>query len=337
MTSVSVLMCAHNVAPFAAEAMTSVLLQKHRDLQIVIVNDGSSDTRELDNAISPFEKYITYLKQPHRGIAAARNSGIAACQGEVVAILDPDDIWEPDYLRVQLGTLEANPGAAVVYSNATYVGATHLNGALYADFYPSRGPVTFESVCLGSCNIFSPALIRREALLAAARDTGGDTGGDAGGDTGVYDETLTGGWEGLDLYLRMLLAGHQIVYHSHPVYRVRPRPGDHLTGDAARRAGALAQMLVKIEETHWLTASQKRALHERLKRVRGRLALHAGTAALMAGEWSRAHAVLRDASQKDGTFALNLATWATALSPQTVSRIVRWHYARQPNAQTWIG
>ncbi len=101
MTSVSVVMRAHDVAPFAAKAITSVPLPKHHDLQIVLVNSASLDTREFESVNTPFETYIPYVEQPHR-IAAAQNTGIAVSCGEVIAILDPDDICEPDYLSLRL-------------------------------------------------------------------------------------------------------------------------------------------------------------------------------------------------------------------------------------------
>ena len=95
-------MPAYNVAPFIGEALESVFAQTCKDYEVIVVNDGSPDTEELERVIEPFRSRIKYVKRENRGVSAARNTGIRLARGRFVAHLDPDDAWDPDYLSKQL-------------------------------------------------------------------------------------------------------------------------------------------------------------------------------------------------------------------------------------------
>jgi glycosyltransferase involved in cell wall biosynthesis len=72
------------------------------DYEVIIVNDGSPDTEDLERALEPFRDRIRYFKQRNRGAGAARNVGLRAARGEFVAFLDADDLWLPNYLDEQM-------------------------------------------------------------------------------------------------------------------------------------------------------------------------------------------------------------------------------------------
>lgn len=103
---VSVIIPVHNGEDYLGEAIESALAQTYGPIEIIVVDDGSTDG-SADVARS--HKEVQYIYQPNRGAAAARNTALEASRGEFVAFLDADDLWLPDKLKVQVGHLFANP------------------------------------------------------------------------------------------------------------------------------------------------------------------------------------------------------------------------------------
>ena len=112
---VSVIIPCYNTAGYVVETLESVFSQTYKDYEVVVVNDGSPDTPSLELALAPWRDKITYIKTENHGLAGARNNGIRASSGELVALLDSDDVWEPNYLEVQVSKLDENPSADIVY------------------------------------------------------------------------------------------------------------------------------------------------------------------------------------------------------------------------------
>src|SRR4051794_10243350 len=102
---VSVIIPAYNSAAYIAEAVDSVLRQTFDDYEIVVVNDGSSDTDQLERVLREYDRCadrLIYLKQENRGPGGARNAGIRRARGRFVALLDSDAVWLPDFLAEQI-------------------------------------------------------------------------------------------------------------------------------------------------------------------------------------------------------------------------------------------
>jgi len=112
--NVSVIVPVYNGATYLAEAIESVLAQTMRPLEIVVVDDGSTD--ESGEIAQRFE-LVRYVRQENAGISAARNRGIKAAQGDVLALLDADDVWLPDKLRLQIAALEQADMPAYVFGH----------------------------------------------------------------------------------------------------------------------------------------------------------------------------------------------------------------------------
>lgn len=109
---VSVIIPTFNRADYLVEAIESVLAQSYRPIEIIVVDDGSTDgTAE---AISRLGDTVRYMWQPNQGASVARNTGIALAQGDLLAFLDSDDLWEPEKLTWQVAALETNPGTEAV-------------------------------------------------------------------------------------------------------------------------------------------------------------------------------------------------------------------------------
>lgn len=120
---VSVIMATYNRLAVLPRAIDSVLRQTHRDFELLVVDDGSSDgTREYLAGIS--DPRVRVVAQPNRGLSAARNAGLAQITGELVSYLDSDNVWHADYLSAVVSEMADATVAAYTGRNLLLVGGT---------------------------------------------------------------------------------------------------------------------------------------------------------------------------------------------------------------------
>src|SRR5690606_10598745 len=114
---VSVIVPAFNAAGYIEDTCLSVLAQTYTALELIVVDDGSTDaTANIVAAIAESDRRVRLLRQQNSGVANARNAGIAAASGEFVAPLDADDIWDPRKIERQVRRLqEAGDDAGLAY------------------------------------------------------------------------------------------------------------------------------------------------------------------------------------------------------------------------------
>lgn len=122
MPKVSVIIPTYNRKLMIVECLESVLAQTYKDLEIIIVDDGSTDNTE--DVLRPYSGRITYIKQSNQGNAAARNTGIKVVKGELVAFQDSDDLWVQDKLGKQVRYLDEHPDVDMVCGNGVIFGNT---------------------------------------------------------------------------------------------------------------------------------------------------------------------------------------------------------------------
>ena len=120
---VSVVMPVYNVENYVAEAVKSVLEQTFKDLELIIVDDGGRDD-SMKICMGFQDPRIRIICQPNRGLAGARNTGIAAARGEYVALLDSDDRWDATKLMLHVIHLKANAAVDVSYSGSRLINST---------------------------------------------------------------------------------------------------------------------------------------------------------------------------------------------------------------------
>ena len=111
---VSVIIPVYNCEDFLAEAIESVLAQTYRPVEIIVVDDGSTDGSG-DVAKGFKDQEVRYFHQPNSGIGAARNRGTNLARGSYFAFLDADDVWLPDKLTLQTVAFEDDPGLDMVF------------------------------------------------------------------------------------------------------------------------------------------------------------------------------------------------------------------------------
>jgi glycosyltransferase involved in cell wall biosynthesis len=149
---VSVIIPTYNAAAFVASAVQSVLDQTWPNVEVIVVDDGSTD--DTARVLEPFRGRITYIATENRGPAHARNVGMRAAGGKYIAFLDADDLYLPHKLALQVAFLEAHPEAGMVWTEVTALRETgiteeyHLrsfhtvydrNRWSYDDLYPVKG------------------------------------------------------------------------------------------------------------------------------------------------------------------------------------------------------
>jgi glycosyltransferase involved in cell wall biosynthesis len=114
---VSVIIPAYNAAAFIRHTLVSVLSQTYRNIEVIVVDDGSQDqTSRIVNSIAARDDRVTLLRQPNKGVAAARNLGIEKSKGEYISPIDADDIWYPQKIEKQVQYMQnAGPSTGLVY------------------------------------------------------------------------------------------------------------------------------------------------------------------------------------------------------------------------------
>src|SRR5258706_10105754 len=130
MPTVSVVIPVYNCAPFISETLQGIAKQSFRDLEVIVVDDGSSD--ETGSVVQKFDPAIRYLRQKNQGPAAARNRGVKSAGGEFIAFCDHDDVWNEQHLEQSLNCFKSHPNAAMVFGDASFCrakndpGETHI-------------------------------------------------------------------------------------------------------------------------------------------------------------------------------------------------------------------
>lgn len=122
---VSVIIIFLNAERFIEEAIASVLAQDYADLELILVDDGSSEACEslaksYAERFAPFVRYACHAGHVNRGMSATRNLGLSLARGEFVAFIDADDVWSPSKLREQLQIMEAYPKLGMVCGSVRY-------------------------------------------------------------------------------------------------------------------------------------------------------------------------------------------------------------------------
>jgi glycosyltransferase involved in cell wall biosynthesis len=218
---VSVVIPAFNAGRHIQETLISVIGQTYENLEIVVVDDGSTDeTARVVSSLAEKDSRITLIQQENAGVAAARNAGIRRSTGSLVLPLDADDICFPGRIVEQVEAMQAaGPDTGVVYSWSARINAdSNLIGQVNASIY--KGDVAAELLFGNIVGNASASLIRRECFKHVGYF-----------DTSFYARDAQG-CEDRDLYLR--IAEHyqfSVVKKIHVGYRYTSQA---MSGDHAR-------------------------------------------------------------------------------------------------------
>jgi teichuronic acid biosynthesis glycosyltransferase TuaG len=304
---VSVVIPAYNVAGFVAETLDSVFAQDFTSYEIVLVNDGSPDTEKLEKALASYFAKIVYIRQENGGTASARNTAIENARGSLIAFLDGDDIWLPEYLSGQIEFLTEN-NLEMVYADAHLFGEINAAHKTFMQKSPSAGAADFEGIVSGRCSVItSGTLVYKQKIL----------------DAGMFDINLPRiGMEDFDLWLRLAKAGAGIGYQRKILLKYRVSPNS-LSGNSIQRARRNVVGLNIVKEKLNLTAREREVLRETLAEAEAELLLEIGKAHLLREEYAEARKNFRAANAYYKKPKLKLIDLALAISPKILVKLFK--------------
>lgn len=255
MSKVSVIIPAYNSAKYICSAIDSVLQQSYKDIEIIVVDDGSTDnTKEV---LKNYASGIKYIYQENGGPAKARNTGIKNAIGEYIAFLDSDDLWAESKLELQIHFMENNPNVGLVFSDMinfhddTKHEAIYLSYTNHHDNFKARHLIISDCFIklLGTNFIPTPSVVVRKKCFDSS---------------GLFNEELTVA-EDVDMWLRIALS-FEIGYISQPFVKRRLH-GQNLTSNIEpflRQSIVLLRNLSK--DRYCFNTYHKKKVYGRLKR-----------------------------------------------------------------------
>ena len=311
--SVSVIIPAYNVASYLRESVESVLNQTFSDYEIILINDGSPDTAEMERVIEPYRDKIVYLLQENQGAGAARNKGLRAARGRYVAFLDGDDVWLPSFLSEMVSLLNSDRGYDLVYANALLFGESSVAGLTYMDTNPSSGEVTCESLLAERCNIITSGVLARKQPII---------------ELGMFDESLQNSQD-FDLWVRMAKRpGARMSFLRKVLLKQRHRPGS-LASDSIKSVEGQLRVLAKVAQRDDLTADERMAMERTAALRRASLEVDRGKVRLRDGDFAAARVSFQQAYNYYRTAKVGLVLLWLRLSPRTLQRFYHATHDRE--------
>ena len=224
----SVVVPAYNVAPFLGCAVRSALAQTMRELEVIVVDDGSEDeTPRVLAAIR--DARLRVIRKANGGLASARNAGIRAARGRYLGLLDGDDVWMPGKAERQVAVLESDPDVTLTYSHSAYLHEDGTpTGALLLSSHPAPG--WRQMVLRNHVGNGSTAIGRTGDFVAA----------------GLFDERFRTAFEEYELWPRLIRRtgrGLRLVPEVLTGYRVRSGSGSMRLDSFVRQAELARDLL----------------------------------------------------------------------------------------------
>jgi glycosyltransferase involved in cell wall biosynthesis len=205
MVQVSVIVPLYNKAPYVAKCIGSITAQTYRDFEIIVIDDGSTDdSAAIVRCIR--DERLTVISQPNQGVSAARNRGIQEAKHDLVAFLDADDWWDPEYLSKMIAMSNAYPDI-LLYS------------APYA--HVEQGVVTPSDACQqhGDQYVVFDALddcVRRRTFVLPFSSSSVVIRKEAFSQAGLFDPNI-GYCEDYDLFIRICIKNRCAVATGRPL------------------------------------------------------------------------------------------------------------------------
>jgi len=305
MAKVSVIMAAYNVAPYIAEAVESVQAQTMPDWELVIVDDGSTDcSGDIARSYAARDGRILVLHQSNRGLSAARNHALRRSCGEYIAILDSDDILQPEYLAEQLAQFAAHADADVITGNGWFLGS-RLDGQLARPCPDPRPQPTLATMLADETSIFIMSLFTRRVYERI----------------GGFDEEMRSN-EDYDYWLRAAIAGFKFWRHDKPLCHYRRRE-DSLSAVDVRMLLGILRVYAKIQPLVADRPVEREIVERQITRFNRELLAAQARQALTAGDVASAADHLSALYARGGGPAIAVASFMARRMPRLLVRAYR--------------
>lgn len=260
---VSVIIPAYNSSEIIEETLDSVFAQTYTDYEVILVNDGSPDTEKLEKILRPYLERLVYIKQKNRGAGAARNLAIENARGEFLAFLDSDDIWFPEYLKMQVKFLE-NKYLDLVYADAVWFGGSAVDGKTFMQTCPSRGKIDTNSLLDQTCTVLTSAtLVRRSAVLEA----------------GMFEQEKVRAHDFV-LWLKIVKKGFRLGYQKKVLGKHRIHP-ESLSGDSIQRVEREINVYRRVKKLLEFNENQQQIIEKQIERLQAEKEIERGKSFLL--------------------------------------------------------
>jgi glycosyltransferase involved in cell wall biosynthesis len=285
-----------------------VFSQIYKNYEVIVVNDGSPDTEKLEIVLECYRDRIIYLKQENQGAGPARNAGLKVARGELIAFLDSDDIWLPEFLESQVTFLQEK-NFDLVCAGAYLFGIGVRPGSTFIQNYHSETEATFESLINGRCNIItSGTLAKKDAIL----------------DVNGFKSYKTA--QDFDLWVRMALNGARLGYQKKILLRYRVHT-EGLSGNSIQRIMREISAYSRFLETLSLNNRQKQIIESQIKRLEGFLLIERGKSFLLNENFQDAKEEFRAANEYFRSVKLRAVLMMLHFAPQLLVRLFKWRRA----------
>jgi len=289
-------------ARYLRAAIDSVLAQTFQDYEIIVVDDGSPERPDVHGWSVGNPDRLRWLKQANQGPSAARNAGVRAARGVVVAFLDADDTWEPTYLQEQIAAITQEQGLDLVYANWLTEGQPE-SARRALEFSRSHAPVTCTSLLRNECMIVLSAVVaRRQALV----------------DAGLFDEAFRHG-EDFDLWLRMLKRGARFAFQRRVLLNRRVHAGS-LSYDAVAHGEKALLVLEKLLRRGDLAGDEREAGEWRVESLQAEIDVERAKRAVASGDFEAASQALKAANEFYRSWKLAVVRVLLRLWPGLIAR-----------------
>ena len=305
MPVVSIIMPAYNVEPYVGDSIRSALAQTYGDFELIVVDDGSKDgTAEIVKGLAQQDGRIHLVQQANRGLAGARNSALRASRGEFFALLDSDDLWEPEFLAEQLVVMDTRPEVDIVTGNGWYLGGVR-HGQLARPYPDTRPDPVLASIIGDEWSVFIMSVVRRRVYTTI----------------GPFDEAMRSN-EDYDFWLRAALADCHFVRNDRPLghYRVRT---DSLSASNVRMLRGILQVYAKLRPEIAQHPREMVILQQQISRFEAELLAAEARLALEIADFEAARDYLGALHARRGGAALGLAHFLARWAPNMLKRVVR--------------
>jgi glycosyltransferase involved in cell wall biosynthesis len=313
---VSVIIPAFNAAEFMSETLNSVFAQTFKSYEVIVINDGSSDTEQLEQVLQQYPSNLHYIKQENQGAAAARNAGLRAATGQFVAFLDADDTWFPSFLEKQMELLKSSK-ADLVFADALLFGDSPLDGRTFMQIDPPEGEVTAENLLFVKVTVLTSTVLARRAQIL---------------DVGLFDVSLRRGQD-FDLWLRLAKAGARFAY-SREVLAHHRIVESGLSGGAISQLQRTLAVHESVKTRKDLTEGEQAAVLWNMNRTLRELALENGKEKLLGRDFSGALQSFNEARRLQQSWKLMFVCLALRIAPGMVWRLYNRREAAPGGAAT---
>jgi glycosyltransferase involved in cell wall biosynthesis len=163
---VSVIVTCFNAGDFVSKAVDSAIAQTHSQLEIIVIDDGSTD--DSQQLLQKYGSKIKYERQPNRGLSAARNRGISIANAKYIAFLDADDVWVKEKIELQMDLFHRHPNVGLVHTDFYFV--DEQSGRCWQRMDDWGGAFVgqcYRRLFLGNQLCVSSVLVRRACLPGA--------------------------------------------------------------------------------------------------------------------------------------------------------------------------